>query len=400
LLIVSHLSIGNVSMAEGHAPLNILKPHEVTSDNLFTAIQRLVNSGTWFLVFVVAIMSGLWPYVKIFGTLLIVLLADRQIVSPRMAQTTLGHLETFGKWSFADIVLLSINCACFDIETPSYNMPIGGDLKVVIYMSVRFGALGLMLAIIFSMILTTWAKSELEIHEPASEPLVAIDPLLPKKWALRGVCSGFVASVLVVVGSCVPVIHVVRTGFLANIMDEKDRESDLSLMGIALSMDAHPSPTALALSIIAFSVAFVAPLCEALFLTAGCAASLRDRPANVASAVTLAEWCSSFDTLDVFLIVSVVQIFEIEKAVHFNIGPECKNFKGLMNNEALLGVAGLGDAVASECFGISTSLAVGFWILLAAVLFRTIAWRHALRLPREGGSATALSAPDAGQLKA
>lgn len=387
LLAVAHISPGNVTFADGYAPFNMMKPHMVNSDNLASAVKRLADSHAWFLVFFVAIMSGLWPYLKLVSNLCVAGLVDRRFMSTPTAQTCLACLELLGKWSVSDLYLMCCTYNLFDIETPDHAMGSFGHLKIHIFISLQFGGLGLMIAVICSMLLTLWAKHELAASEPASSgPLLAAEggsggSRRPPSWlAGAGALVGLSAAILVVVGSCMPTLFVKRRGFLANLMLEEDRTGYPSLLDFTLGLRTG-GPCCVALCVIAFCMTFLAPLFEVLLLTASSlAAHLQARAAHSATR-GLAEWCSAFDTLEIFLIVAFVQMFETPLVVDFNVGSECEQFNGLMNNKALLGVAGLAGFADSECFGIAQRVEAGFWLLVAAVVLRFVAWRLVLRLP-------------------
>merc|ERR1719482_1458375 len=69
LLLAAHMSIGATTEVDGTAPLGTLQPHTASSDNLPSAVYRLARAKAWLMVVVVALLSGLWPYLKLLGTL-------------------------------------------------------------------------------------------------------------------------------------------------------------------------------------------------------------------------------------------------------------------------------------------------------------------------------------------
>jgi len=75
------------------------------------------------------------------------------------------------------------------------------------------------------------------------------------------------------------------------------------------------------------------------------------------------------------MIVMVISVYELHTVVKFNIGSECKPFESMMQNKAILTIAGIGFAADDTCFEPKSELQVGFWLALVAVLLRCATWR-------------------------
>jgi len=395
LLLVAHVCKGAITRVAGEAPLGLLTPHIATEDNLFSAIGRLAGAGAFGMVIIVALLSGLWPYVKLLGTLYCVALVDFGRVTKERSRQWLVLLEAFGKWSFADVFLIGFNLIIFDIHTRRYQVVVVGSLQIDLWMELQVGAVALIVAITASACITHWATFELSPPAPRwgansldeGAPLVNHTPSDPDtrvpQWR-KGMAPpagatllALVGLALLVVGAYQPVVRITRGGFLGKLINEDERDLELSVFGMLAQMynvaSRRNEAVVYFFAFVFGVVSFWAPLFELLLLSVS-ALLTRWSPAAGHWSRTGAEWLNSIDCVDVLLIVGLVTVVQLAKVVEFNIGSECDSFEPIMNDQAILTIAGLGFASSDECFTPTSQISTGFWILLCAVLCRMCAW--------------------------
>lgn len=405
LLAVSNICKGASTQVDGHAPLGLLKPHAASDDNLFSAVGRLAEAKVWFMVIIVAGLSGLWPYVKLLATLGVVTLTDTGRLSQEGAHTGLCVLEVLGKYSFADVVLICFNTVIFEISTGGvYRILSFGQLEINLYMHLKFGSIALIIGVTMSTLLTHWAAWELSHNAPPRKTPPAIEeeqrPLLREEMrstkgtsmflAVAGIMAASIGLILHVVGSGIPAVEVIRSGFLGKLIRPQN-EQDLHISVFSMtermmhSGGLRDDNAIRFFAVLFIFLVFVAPLLEFVFLLFSSLASLLPaaRKTWPGRFEACAAWLSSFGVVDVYLIVCLAVIFEIKTVVDFNIGDECAPFSALMDNPLVLRIAGLAFAASSSCFDPIPSIEKGWYILLVSILVRTAAWRCISWMPKE-----------------
>jgi len=409
LLVVAHVCKGASTEVKGTAPFGQLRPHTVTDDNLFSAIGRLSEAHVWFMVFIVAVLSGMWPYLKIAATLATVGFVDAGYLSKTTCHQTLRALEVLGKYSFADVFLICFNMVIFEISTGGeYRIMLFGKFELDLFMQLKFGAVALITAVAFSTLLTHWAAFEIELllDQCSNSHLVEESiPLLVQEADLHSggrlteesVESGVPMAVqdaswirqamalaaagglaALAFGVWLPMLDIDRGGFLGHIIrPPESRDLHMSVWSISSTM--LTSATAkMDLAYLFFAVLFVlltvtAPLLEFVAIIACAMSGVQTRWQKRVALV--AEWLSSIGCIDVLLLVCLATLFEVQMVVDFNVGRECAAFADIMNDKVVLGLAGLGFAASSSCFELVPRLRMGWWYLLCSIILRSLAWR-------------------------
>jgi len=404
LLVAAHLTKGGGIEVDGHAPLGTLKPHTASDDSLFGAVERLVRAKAWFMAFVVACLSGIWPYLKLLATLGLVALADMGTLSMDVSYQGLVMLEVLGKYSFADVILICFNLVIFNISTGGvYNITLVGTLELNLYMRLKSGSILLILAVSASALLTHWAAHVLkplcagagEERERRADDELEAAPLLkdakdvgqrrrdrPSWLGLAVAVAALLGAVLLLAGSCTPAVEVKRGGFMGNLIRPKEEQDlEISIFVITQKMleaaRTHPSDAVTFYIVLFVILVFLAPLLELVALMVrGISLAFPSslRRCGEVSEITAA-WLSSFAILDVFILVAIPVLTELHTVVDFNMGDECKPFASLMSNGPLLKMAGLGFATSDSCFDPHLTLRSGWWLLLVSVVLRITAWR-------------------------
>jgi len=420
LIAASHVCKGAATHVDGHAPLGTLTPHIASDDNLPSAVGKLWAARAYWMVFLVALLSGALPYLKLIATCGVVGLFDTGQLTAASAKTAFLILEVIGKYSFADVFLICLNCLIFDISTGgSYKILLFGSLELKLWVQLKFGAVALIVAITFSAFLTHWAAYEispeshkeegadeeeaplLDTHEiragqnqltavqAASKPVETYNSFL-QQWFSRAtpsrlllsllMCSSAIAGMVVLI-ICAghPMIKVTRDGFLGKLIrPPEDRTLMMGIFSITGSLQhlasVHGRDETRFFSVMFVLLTFIAPMLELIALLAtGLAICISRTLCHYCRFV--ADWVHSFGCVEVLMIVMVISVYELHTVVKFNIGSECKPFESMMQNKAILTIAGIGFAADDTCFEPKSELQVGFWLALVAVLLRCATWR-------------------------
>jgi len=370
-------------------------------DNLISASRRLAQSGAWGAVCIVALLSGVWPYVKLLGTLGCLALVDFGVCGYSRSYRGLVILETVGKWSFGDVFLIVINIVIFDISTGGPYSLVGlGEMELHMQNKVHFAGLALIIAVAFSSCITHWAAHELrrlELEDISHEDEAERTPLLdqedlgsktmktdadPKrKWLAFMAGLTLVMSTtsiaFIIVGSSIPYMEVDRHGFLGNLIRPKeDKKLFISIFSTTQRLwEGDKMYQTFGALCLIFS--FVMPVLELLMIAVSAIGILKSGVASNLSRYCrfASDACHSLSCIDILLIVCIVVVEEIHTVVKFNIGEACSPFASFLSNKMLLDAVGLGFAASDVCFDPVTRLQTGFWWLGSAMVLRMAASR-------------------------
>mmetsp|Transcript_39564 Transcript_39564/g.84316 ORF Transcript_39564/g.84316 Transcript_39564/m.84316 type:complete len:466 (+) Transcript_39564:190-1587(+) len=395
LFLCAHLLHGASALLKGSALGQSLE-QVANEDNLLGATRRLAQSGAWECVVLVAVLSGILPYVKLLGTWLCVFLVDFGFLRLAWGHKVLVVLEAVGKYSFADVFMLTTNVMIFDISTGGpYQLAGFGSFELHMYYDIHFPGLALIIAVAFSSTVTHWAvyeirRLELEeyLHDDAEhKPLLEdegfanADSGREGKKITRMAAGTLVLAVIslafIIVGSILPYLEVDRSGFLGNLIrphEEKKLEISIFNTVSKLADGGRMYQTFAGLS---FIFSFVMPVLELLMIAVSAIGILKSGVASNLSRYCrfASDACHSLSCIEMVLIVAAVTVAELHTVVQFNIGDTCKPFAMLINNKMLLDIAGLGFAASEECFNPKAALRKGFFWLLGACVLRIVASR-------------------------
>jgi len=182
------------------------------------------------------------------------------------------------------------------------------------------------------------------------------------------------------VGSAVPIVVVRHSGFLGNLIRPPARQVlELSELGVSWRMfraaaDRGGDAVLSILLVCYFGLTVVAPLLELALLAAACWTA---SPGRARAWKSSAEWCHPFACLEIMLLAGVACVFELNTVIQFNMGHSCESFEGIMNNKALLTIAGLGFAASDTCFAAPCRFGGGSLMAVGVLAARSVAWRFA-----------------------
>eukprot|EP00929_Paragymnodinium_shiwhaense_P117420 TRINITY_DN8797_c0_g1_i1.p1 TRINITY_DN8797_c0_g1~~TRINITY_DN8797_c0_g1_i1.p1 ORF type:complete len:445 (-),score=64.22 TRINITY_DN8797_c0_g1_i1:15-1349(-) len=388
LLLWAHLCKGYCMLVDGHAPFDLVTRHVASEDNLISAVQRLAGARAWLMVTVVALMSGLWPYAKLLGTVFVVDLIDKGAIDGERGLQILEAIELAGKYSLADVFLICMNIMVFNINTGRFTVLGFSHLQVQMWMHLKSASIALIVGVTMSTALTHWAAREVASlrgrsrHSVHKYSVESVQMKMAPQTALMASLGGLLAQAMCLL---LPMVHVTRSGFLGMLIQpESSRNVDISIYSMTMQLleaarqEGEQAAVTFFMSIfLLLTVAF--PLLEFFLLSLHALSSVRDTSAVSASfrrrCRVLADWSHSFNCVDVLLWVSLVTVVDLRTVVEFNIGEECRPYENIMGNKPLLSLAGLGFAASEECFLPVSELQRGWWALLAVTFLRIVIWR-------------------------
>jgi hypothetical protein len=164
-------------------------------------------------------------------------------------------------------------------------------------------------------------------------------------------------------------VHGIVGALLGDEADHAYSVVSLSLKLLTVSESGLASPVTLVFFqiVFVFTVAIV-PLLWTLVLLALWTLPLR--PRTLRSMLVLGETAYAWAMLDVYVVMVAASLLELDQVAKFTLGDECD-----VINKALRSYPPLGGLLPGEpdCFGVSPTLNIGFWLLTLAAVLSTAA---------------------------
>mmetsp|Transcript_31987 Transcript_31987/g.68115 ORF Transcript_31987/g.68115 Transcript_31987/m.68115 type:complete len:445 (+) Transcript_31987:93-1427(+) len=376
---------------------------EASKDNLFSATRRLANAGAWGSVILTSVFSGLWPYLRLLGTMFFVAIADSRFMRRAWVYKGLIALELLGKLCFCDVLVLILNLLIFNITTDG-PIPLKhfGHLEIRMFMNMHFASLALVISVALSAIVNHWAVIELrrllELEEMTDGEDAERKPLLEEeglgsmganahagvggtKLALTAASAFMMAMTSIaclIAGASVPFMKVDHGGFLGELIRPQAHQNlDISVFNTAQKLRDDGDKMYYLMSYLFLLFCFVMPVLDLVCIAVSAFGSLRGGIVSTFSGYGrfVSDACNPLACIEVLLITALAIVGEIQTIVKFNIGDSCAPFASILSNKGLLSLVGLDFAASKTCFNPQPSLQAGFWLLLSALVLRTVASR-------------------------
>lgn len=391
---------------------------QVVVDDVFEltlsgTIADLFSFDLGLLGVVVALASGCWPYVRVLGTLLCMLMPPNML-HPQTRGSTLRMLDFFGKWAVVDQFLIVILVVVLDVTVPlrssatSFSF-LGGDIDINVALVPSWGVygffMGASLSLLFSHVVShahrkvTSPTSVTAVHRGLSRSAVramqhkerlskhVFRPVLPRgngrgeqRMRMRlGTAARFYASAgpavcLALLGASLFADAVTFTylgaGGKAIAAAEAGAEAvSFSVVDIMATLQSQ-GDTALQVVGIAFIQFFffftvlVAPLAQQVLLLVGFWAplSLKEQRYVWVSLEMLAAWSA----LEVFVVALVAAVANVGPFVSLAVRKLCVDIDEFIDDWVV--PFGLLDEEEGTCFTVSGQLEVAFVLVAVAAL--------------------------------
>jgi len=404
LFLSGHLSLGagvnvNIELAGQSVPLGI-----VFEFSLGSSILDMWESGAKELAVIVAVFSGVWPYIKQLVTFFLWFCPTR-FVSVSRRGLTLQWLDTLGKWSFIDIFVLVITLAAFRITVNSPDdfafLPLNFysvDLLVIPSWGLYANMIAQVLSQISSHFIIHFHRKIVngELHEenqylanlPSKEKLALRENVFGRDGAKVGkglvvkqgistsiIVLSIAASVLFCCGCAFDTFQFENFGLLGVLIESgQDLEEASTSYGVFTMMRVmfeQAGYTGVAsdyigLGFLAFlfvSTVLLVPLAQIILLLLRWFRPMdrKERNRFYVAIETLSAWQYS----EVFILSVVITSWQLAPVSEFFINDECEGLKSTFDALVLYGVLENTDA---QCFRAEPSIKFATWLLTAGAI--------------------------------
>lgn len=388
---------------------------DVFNFTLVSSLRHFWSSKAYALAFLIGAFSGIWPYAKVFGMLMLWFVP----ASERLRGRALHWIDLLGKWSLIDSFFLCLMAVGFGFDTSVKIL--GINIAVSIEVRPGWGVYSFVVATIWSLILShylthlhrlaverrTWTQSFLKsMNEPPHESLGTrpFAPLISSKsdsgqrevhrrFKCRSFGRGFM-WVLLFITFCVTFAGQLAKSFeftfggLAElILSPEKRVTEYSLVSIGEAIPyaaRHGGYFAgngwnWFLMFQFFFLAMIVPLIRLILLTV-----LWSVPMTLRTAEQLhhfGEIVAAWSAMDVFLVAIMAAVFEIgqlsTEVISSAFGPleadVCMVLTSLppplLNSVLhLVGLPSIDLSKGCALFRVDAEMSGGCWILLVAIL--------------------------------
>ena len=352
---------------------------------LINSIREMCKAGVYFLALVVALFSGVWPYLKLL-LMLISFVLPTSLLNKRKREKILMGLDATGKWSILDsyVMILMLVAFHFHIQFPldeKSEIEKGAIVNVFVYAA--FGFLTLIIGTIISLCLShiiTHLHRSLDEHpdqnkgEKAESYTALISFAESKIFGKKS--FQVLISILLIITLCLVVAGSFITSFsfyfhglagyaLDLFQIVPHREYSVIKLGFSVP-ESYENPndkTIRFTQAIYFITVFVMPISTLLNIIFLWFIPL---PRKIQKFLyNAAEILNAWSCLDVFVIAIFAAILQISQFTEFIVGDKCdtinpfidKYFYDILNGH-------------NKCFEVQAYLQSGCWILfIAAIMF-------------------------------
>jgi len=378
---------------------------DVFNFTLVSSLRHFWSSKSYALAFLIGAFSGVWPYAKVFGMLMLWFVP----ASERLRGRALHWIDLLGKWSLIDSFFLCLMCVGFGFDT-TVNI-LGIQIAVNIKVRPGWGVYSFVIATIWSLALShyltyvhqraierrTWTRAFLSsMKDPPLESL-GTRPYAPLVRRRRFKCRKFgrvlvwwlllCAFCITLAGQITKTFRFTFGGLAKLILSPEKQVTDYSMISIGEAIpDAAREGGYLSgegwnwfLAVQFFFLAMAMPLFRVLLLMVLWAVPMSLK--NAKRLHDLAHVVAAWAAMDVFLVAIIAAVMEIGKlsaeVISSAFGPLeatlCEVIELLpppVLNAILhaVGLPSLDMNGGCTLFRVDAELQAGCWILLIAVL--------------------------------
>ena len=352
---------------------------------LINSVRDMWKAGVYPLSILVAVFSGIWPYLKLV-LMLISFVLPASLLNPRKREIILMILDATGKWSILDsyVMILMLVAFHFHIAFPVVEpseADKGSIINVFVYAA--FGFFTLILGTIISLFLShiiTHLHRGLDEHpdqnkgEKAQSYTALIsfaDSKKKKKKAFRIFISILLISTLglVIVGSSINSFSFYFHGLAGYALDLfkiiPHREYSVIELGFSVPKSyENPNDYIIRFTqIIYFLTVFLMPIAMLINVLILWFVPLPRRAQKFL--YSLAEILNAWSCLDVFVVAIMAAILEISQFTSFIVGDKCDAINPFISKYFYDILDG-----HETCFEVQAYLQSGCWLLfVAAIIF-------------------------------
>ena len=352
---------------------------------LINSIKEMCKAEVYFLALIVALFSGIWPYLKLV-LMLISFVLPTSILNKRKREKILMRLDSTGKWSILDsyVMILMLVAFHFHIQFPlteKSEIEKGAIINVFVYAAYGFLTLiiGTVISLCLSHIITHLHRS-LDEHPDQNkgekaESYTALISLAESKIFGKKIFQKIISILLiltlclVIIGSFIPSFSFYFHGLAGYALDlfEIDRHREYSVIQLGFSVpESYENPNDKVIRFtqaIYFITVFIMPVSTLLNIMFLWFVPL---PRKIQKFFyNIAEILNAWSCLDVFIIAIIAAIMQISQFTGFIVGDKCDAINPFIEKYFYDSLDGY-----NTCFEVKAELQSGCGILFtAAIMF-------------------------------
>jgi len=352
---------------------------------LINSIREMCKAEVYLLALIVALFSGVWPYLKLL-LMLISFVLPASILNKRKREKILMRLDATGKWSILDsyVMILMLVAFHFHIQFPlDEKSEVEKGALINVFVHAAFGFLTLIVGTLISLCLShiiTHLHRSLDEHPDQNkgekaESYTALISFAESKMFSKKIfqviisISLILTLSLVIVGSFITSFSFYFHGLAGYALDlfqiAPHREYSVIQLGFSVP-ESYENPNDKIIRFtqaIYFITVFIMPISTLLCIMFLWFAPLPRKTQQFF--YNIAEILNAWSCLDVFVLAIIAAIMQISQFTEFIVGDKCdtinpfidKYFDDILNGH-------------KKCFEVQAYLQSGCWILfIAAIMF-------------------------------
>ena len=352
---------------------------------LINSIKEMCKAEVYFLALIVALFSGIWPYLKLL-LMLISFILPTSILNKRKREKILMALDATGKWSILDsyVMILMLVAFHFHIQFPlTEKSEIEKGAIVNVFVHAAYGFLTLIIGTLISLCLShiiTHLHRSLDEHPDQNKGEKAESYTALISFAESRIFGKknfkIIISILLILTLCLVIIGSFLTSFSFNFHGLAGYALDLfqivphreySVIQLGFSVpESYENPNDKVIRFtqaIYFITVFIMPvstLLNIMFLW------FIPLPRKIQKFLyNIAEILNAWSCLDVFIIAIIAAIIQISQFTEFIVGDKCDSINPFIEKYFYDTLDGY-----NICFGVKAYLQSGCWVLfIAAIMF-------------------------------
>ena len=351
--------------------------------SLINSVHDMWLAGSEVLSTVVAVFSGVWPYLKLV-LMLISFMLPTSILSHKRREKILLILDATGKFSILDsyVLIMMMVAFHFHVEVPLSDQSKAKEGSIVdIFCLAAYSFITLIIGTLISLFLShviTHLHRHLDEHPDQNKGEKAENYKSIMSFAKNKCISDtpfriFISSMifitlgLVIIGSvtkCFSFYFHGLAGYALNLLDYPDHR-DFSIIKLGLDVrDVYENPDAPEIiftqfiyffTILAIPIAFLVILIILWFVP-------MSRRAQK-FLYSIAEILNAWSCIDVFVIALLASVLQIAQFAEFMVGDKCDSIDPIIHNYFSKILDG-----HDSCFEVQTYLLEGSWLFFAAAI--------------------------------
>ena len=351
--------------------------------SLVNSVHDMWLAGSELLSTVVAVFSGVWPYLKLV-LMLISFMLPTSILSHKRREKILLILDATGKFSILDsyVMIMMMVAFHFHVEVPLSDQSQAKEGSIVdIFCLAAYGFITLIIGTLISLFLShviTHLHRHLDEHPDQNKGEKAENYKSIMSFAKNKCISDtpfrifissmiFVTLGLVIIGSvtkCFSFYFHGLAGYALNLLDYPDHR-DFSIIKLGLDVrDVYENPDApeiIFTQFIYFFTILAIPITFLVILIILWFVPMSRRAQKFL--YSIAEILNAWSCIDVFVIALLAGVLQIAQFAKFMVGDKCDSIDPIIHNYFSKTLNG-----HDSCFEVQTYLLEGSWLFFAAAI--------------------------------